>query len=1373
MKCHSRLTLIPLACSLGLACLHAQQRQVETAAPFSLPASALLKAAAEALAPAGTDIVVLLEDNRVELEADGRRTETWYLLYKAVTVKGAQDWGMVEADWAPWRQQRPQLRARVVSTDGAIHELDPATVADVPVDDHDETLTDRRSVRAPLPAVAEGTVVEQEVVMRDTAPVLPVGGFGTLVFGRPEPVLHSRLTVSAPLAAGLHYKTQLLPDLKPARNEADGRVTVTFDQGALPARDDLPPLLPPDQPRRPMVVYTTVPGWNDVARAYGEIVDRQIADARLKPVVHELAGKTADRDETIAAILHGLNKQVRYTGLEFGESAIVPHTPAETLKHGYGDCKDKAALLVAALRAAGITAHVALLYASDGADIDSGYPGVSQFNHAIVYVPGATPLWLDPTDPELRPGVLPENDQGRWALIADATTKELVRTPEATSADNRIVETREFQLAETGPAHVIETTESWGTPEESFRSSFGDGVSKSAKETLQSYVEWTYASKEPPVITQTTGEDFTHPYQLRLEVAKAARGTTEERDAAVAIRTAGLTSRLPGWFSEEDKKDAAKGEAEKPAAKRTEDFYIAEPLTMEWRYRIVPPPGFRLRELPPAENRQMGPATLTASYSIQPDGAVTATLRFEIPKRRFSAEQGLALRDAVRKLNGEKMKMIDFDQTAFALLSEGKVKDAIAELAALQKLHPKEAMHRSQLARVLLEAGAGEMARAEARSATDLEPASAKAWHTLGWVLRHDLIGRQDAKGADHAGAAAAFRKAKELDPDDYSNRADLAITLEFNAKGVRYGKDAPLDKAIAEYQEMKDKLAGIRLADNLPIALMWAGRFADLRDYLQAADESELHRVLKVIADAGLLGSAKAVENARKSGEGAQRDQAILSAGQTLIRLRRYDLAADLMAEGAKAAPQPAAVLSFVDGLRRTHKVEDIVFAGDKPTDAIGRLMQVLAEDVDTPAAIKQLLSDLWLREEVKQEDLAPFSTALRAATAGADLPMDVAMDIGVGLVKYTAEGSDASGWQVRIQAPGSEAQTAFVIREGGAYRILSMGGDYSGIGRLVLELAAQDKLADARNWLDRVREEVVPAGGDDPLAGRDFPRLWTRGSDADQGKIRAAAAALLAEAKSGAAEAVPILRKYREGLPDGAERNVVDSMIASALSNLYKDAEFLEAIRALSARVTGSVSTAALYVWALERTRGWKEFDEVAVPRLQHFGEDAVPTRVLARAYAIRCDYEKADEMYRKLVNSGKAEAQDYNAIAWNSLFEGSMGKDAFDAVDRGNMLTKQSFGPILHTAAAMYAEAGKTKEARATILRRMEIEGHDEPDDDEWYVFGRILEQYGLNDAAQSAYLKMKKPEHEWMEPLSSYALAQRRLAALKASGAVHPN
>jgi transglutaminase-like putative cysteine protease len=59
-----------------------------------------------------------------------------------------------------------------------------------------------------------------------------------------------------------------------------------------------------------------------------------------------------------------LNREIRYTGIEFAEASVVPRTPAEVLKRKFGDCKDKAALAVALLRAAGIEAHVALLLSS-------------------------------------------------------------------------------------------------------------------------------------------------------------------------------------------------------------------------------------------------------------------------------------------------------------------------------------------------------------------------------------------------------------------------------------------------------------------------------------------------------------------------------------------------------------------------------------------------------------------------------------------------------------------------------------------------------------------------------------------------------------------------------------------------------------------------------------------------------------------------------------------------------------------------------------------------------------------------------------------------------------------------------------------------
>ena len=60
-------------------------------------------------------------------------------------------------------------------------------------------------------------------------------------------------------------------------------------------------------------------------------------------------------------------------------------------------------------------------------------------------------------------------------------------------------------------------------------------------------------------------------------------------------------------------------------------------------------------------------------------------------------------------------------------------------------------------------------------------------------------------------------------------------------------------------------------------------------------------------------------------------------------------------------------------------------------------------------------------------------------------------------------------------------------------------------------------------------------------------------------------------------------------------------------------------------------------------------------------------------------------------------------------------------------------------------------------------------DEPDDDYWYAFGRIAEQYGERNAAISDYRKLEKPKEATMIPTSSWQLAQNRL---KVMGAEEP-
>jgi hypothetical protein len=56
--------------------------------------------------------------------------------------------------------------------------------------------------------------------------------------------------------------------------------------------------------------------------------------------------------------------------------------------------------------------------------------------------------------------------------------------------------------------------------------------------------------------------------------------------------------------------------------------------------------------------------------------------------------------------------------------------------------------------------------------------------------------------------------------------------------------------------------------------------------------------------------------------------------------------------------------------------------------------------------------------------------------------------------------------------------------------------------------------------------------------------------------------------------------------------------------------------------------------------------------------------------------------------------------------------------------------------------------------------------EPDDDYWYAFGRIAEQYGERETAIADYRKLEKPKEILALPTSSYRLAQTRLKVLVA-------
>jgi hypothetical protein len=65
--------------------------------------------------------------------------------------------------------------------------------------------------------------------------------------------------------------------------------------------------------------------------------------------------------------------------------------------------------------------------------------------------------------------------------------------------------------------------------------------------------------------------------------------------------------------------------------------------------------------------------------------------------------------------------------------------------------------------------------------------------------------------------------------------------------------------------------------------------------------------------------------------------------------------------------------------------------------------------------------------------------------------------------------------------------------------------------------------------------------------------------------------------------------------------------------------------------------------------------------------------------------------------------------------------------------------STASVLHTPGCIYAETGKTSEARETLLQAMDAGSLVQPKSNSWYGFGRIAEQYGEREVALTDYAK----------------------------------
>jgi tetratricopeptide (TPR) repeat protein len=1335
--------------------------------PFASDPKALI-AAAEKIDDGGKGVVELLVEEELTFDADGHSTATLRMMYR-VAAESAVRWSSnVTAEWAPWVDERPLITGRVVTKNGDVHTLDASAITEKAGEADSDIFSDKRHLHGPLPAVEAGAVVEYVITTKGKAPIPGAGTTALFPFQQWLPMHRARLIISGP--ASVEPRIVNKSGIDPVIEEKDGIRRMVFESKRVEAyEDNLETSLPFDETTYPYVAFSTGASWQQIATQYSQIVDRQIAGSNLTTLVHNAIGNATGRREIISRLLAAIQKDVRYAGVEVAEGTIIPRAPSTVLKNKYGDCKDKATLLVAMLRAAGIPANVVLLRSGLDLDVHKELPGLGRFNHAIVRTGGDDPLWIDPTDEFARVSQLPYEDQGRLALIAAPETTALTPTPELPSSASVRHETRVYTLPENGKAQVVETIETAGATDAAQRRWFATASAKSFKESLEKYVKTYYTAKALGKYDTADPHDLATPFHITMEAMESGSGHVADGEASAAMHPTALmtilSKSLKDWT--EPKPDDDPKTAHKP---RVHDFVFASPMVKEWTYRIIPPAGYAARPLPKSETRKLGTITYTTEFAVQPDNSVTATMRVDTGKRRITAKEFEETRVAVSKLLREPQTEIGFDLIGQKKLTEGDVAGALGEFRKLMALHPAEAQHHIELAQALLTGGLGDAARAEAQLAVKVEPKNARAHEALSNVLQHDLLGRPLRKGSDIPGAIAELRKANELDSTILAQRVELARLLAYGDDGQQFiGLNARLGESIDAYRALaKDFGDDAHAYDGeLMLVLAYAGHYQELRDLAANATNAAVREEGRILATVILDGIDAAQKELAAFALDTRRAYAG-ELGQYLFQLRRYPEAAAIMAIATKGTNDASETGQFIELMKKARRIEEIPAPPDDPRSVLTVFFKSLAHN-DKDAVIRMFAPDLQERarketeEEDNLEDLSAFS---RLGNGELSLPSMV--DLVMTFMQLQKDGAEETGYRLRLQMPGGDDSdfSFYVIREDGHY-VVRAASESELIGLAAQYFLEKNQPDVARVWLNWGREEVKIGGGDDPLSGSPFAALWPKAkATATADEIRLAAAVWIAEHDDESASALEEIRAKTES---EATKTIIDRALAGAYVSAREWEKALPPARRLFTQYPDSETAFMSLVHALSFSGKHAEAEALAKERLAKLPKDRAALRALVLNATNAHDYAAADQYALQVLNETNPQRDDYDRAAWCGILTGNLERaleDARLATSNGspqnNAKPDSDNAPSFRTLAVVFAESGNTLEARQALLSSIDQRVSDRPTPDDYYVLGRIAETYGVRDAAIAAYKRVQEkgtPGEQWKE------LAEQRMKGLR--------
>ncbi|HXU63793.1 MAG TPA: DUF3857 domain-containing protein [Polyangia bacterium] len=412
--------------------------------------------AAEAADPA----VVLLDRRVVRMHRNGLARTFAQRVVQVLTPRGAEDNKEFEIHYTPGTEEVDVRQARVYRrTPGGTLEVFEAA------DRSDEDLSepwyglyyDNRAQVIRFEGLRPGDVIEIQYLVDDVGSENQMSDyFGDLQFvAETIPKRRWDYTLLAPASRPIHSNVPRVAGLQQsAALEGDERV-YRFAARDIPKVDN-EPAMPGTGEIAPYLHVSTYASWQDVATWYWHLIEDQLtADEEIRRTARALLAPGMSTRDKVRAVYAFVVENTRYVGLEFGIHGYKPYKVSQVLARRFGDCKDKASLMLALLRELGVPSQLVLVRTRRGGRLDPAPASLAIFDHAIVYVPSLD-LYLDGTAEFSGMTELPSEDQGVMVLRVGPGGGTLTETPVLPAATSRVERRWDITLEGGGDAQVRE-----------------------------------------------------------------------------------------------------------------------------------------------------------------------------------------------------------------------------------------------------------------------------------------------------------------------------------------------------------------------------------------------------------------------------------------------------------------------------------------------------------------------------------------------------------------------------------------------------------------------------------------------------------------------------------------------------------------------------------------------------------------------------------------------------------------------------------------------------------------------------------------------------------------------------------------------------